>query len=156
MRKDDDVRLRHMLDAAREALGFVRGRNRVDLNSDRQLVLALVKAIEIIGEAAFRTSENSRAQFPEIRWRTLSACVIASSTPISTSTWMFSGRRCRMTWRPSSLASSRCWTRKGIDGPRKKQALKAFICLWSHDGITSCFVHRRLGDGDEVLKVFEV
>lgn len=33
MRKDDDVRLRHMLDAAREALGFVRGRNRVDLNS---------------------------------------------------------------------------------------------------------------------------
>lgn len=68
MRKDDDVRLRHMLDAAHEALGFVRGRNRVDLNSDRQLVLALVKAIEIIGEAAFRTSENARAQFPEIRW----------------------------------------------------------------------------------------
>ncbi|WHZ27266.1 MAG: hypothetical protein OJF51_002062 [Nitrospira sp.] len=68
MRKEDDVRLRHMLDAAREALGFVQGRNRVDLNSDRQLVLALVKAIEIIGEAAFRTSENSRAQFPEIRW----------------------------------------------------------------------------------------
>ena len=68
MRKEDDVRLRHMLDAAREALGFVQGRNRVDLNSDRQLVLALVKAIEIIGEAAFRTSENTRAQFPEIRW----------------------------------------------------------------------------------------
>ncbi|MFY4729636.1 DUF86 domain-containing protein [Nitrospira sp. BLG_2] len=68
MRKDDDVRLRHMLDAAREALGFVRGRNRVDLNSDRQLVLALVKTIEIIGEAAFRTSENTQAQFPEIRW----------------------------------------------------------------------------------------
>src|SRR6185312_13916871 len=68
MRKDDDVRLRHMLDAAREALGFVRGRNRVDLNSDRQLVLARVKAIEIIGEAAFRTSENARAQLPEIPW----------------------------------------------------------------------------------------
>jgi hypothetical protein len=33
----------HMLDAAREALGFVQGRNRADLNSDRQLVLALVK-----------------------------------------------------------------------------------------------------------------
>jgi hypothetical protein len=33
MRKDDDVRLWHMLDAAHEALGFVRGRNRVDLNS---------------------------------------------------------------------------------------------------------------------------
>lgn len=68
MRKEDEVRLRHMLDAAREALGFAQGRNRSDLNSDRQLVLALVKAIEIIGEAAFQTSENTRAQFPEIPW----------------------------------------------------------------------------------------
>jgi uncharacterized protein with HEPN domain len=68
MRKEDEVHLRHMLDAAREALGFVQGRNRADLSSDRQLVLALVKAIEIIGEAAFQTSENTRAQFPEIPW----------------------------------------------------------------------------------------
>lgn len=49
MRKDDDIRLRHMLDAAREAVEFVRGRTRTDLDRDRQLVLALVKAIEIIG-----------------------------------------------------------------------------------------------------------
>jgi len=68
MRKDDEVRLRHMLDAAREALGFVQGRHRADLNSDRQLVLALVKDIEIIGEAAFQTSENTRVQLPEIPW----------------------------------------------------------------------------------------
>ena len=68
MCKDDEVRLRHMLDAAREVLGFVQDRNRADLDSDRQLVLALVKAIEIIGEAAFQTSENTRAQFPEIPW----------------------------------------------------------------------------------------
>lgn len=35
MRKQDEIRLRHMLDAAREALGFVQGRNRADLNNDR-------------------------------------------------------------------------------------------------------------------------
>jgi uncharacterized protein with HEPN domain len=68
MRKEDEIRLRHMLDAAREALGFVQDRNRADLNSDRQLVLALVKVIEIIGEAAFQTSESTRAQVPEIPW----------------------------------------------------------------------------------------
>jgi uncharacterized protein with HEPN domain len=52
MRKDDRVRLQHMLDAAREAMGFVQGRARSDLDSDRMLVLSLVKAIEIVGEAA--------------------------------------------------------------------------------------------------------
>lgn len=52
MRKDDRIRLQHMLDAAREALSFAKGRQREDLDTDRLLVLALVKAIEIIGEAA--------------------------------------------------------------------------------------------------------
>ena len=101
MRKEDGVRLRHMLDAAREALGFVQGRNRVDLNSDRQLVLGLVKAIEIIGEAAFRTSENTRAQFSEIRWDDIVGMRHRLVHAYFESTWMFSGRRCRMTWHPS-------------------------------------------------------
>lgn len=115
MRKEDEVRLRHMLDAAREVLGFAKGRNRDDLNGDRQLVLALVKAIEIIGEAAFQTSENRGLKSQRFPGRILSACAIASFMPISTSTWMSSGRRCRVTWRPSFLASNRCWTQKGVD-----------------------------------------
>jgi uncharacterized protein with HEPN domain len=49
MQPDDVIRLRHILDAAREAIGFVRSRCREDLDRDRQLVWALVKAIEIIG-----------------------------------------------------------------------------------------------------------
>ena len=54
MNESDIIRLRHMLDAAREALSFVAGRNSEDLGRDRMLVLALVKEIEIIGEAASR------------------------------------------------------------------------------------------------------
>ena len=68
MRKDDAVRLRHMLDAAREAMGFVRGRTRADLDTDRQLVLSLVKEVEIIGEAAYQLSEETRASIPEMPW----------------------------------------------------------------------------------------
>ena len=68
MRKDDRIRLQHMLDAAREALSFAKGRQREDLDTDRLLVLALVKAIEIIGEAAHQTSESARASFPGIPW----------------------------------------------------------------------------------------
>ena len=68
MRKDDLVRLRHMLDAAREAIGFVQCKRREDLDRDRLLVLGLVKAVEIIGEAAYQTSEEMRRQVPEIPW----------------------------------------------------------------------------------------
>jgi uncharacterized protein with HEPN domain len=45
-----------MLDAAREALSFVRGKTRKHLDQDRLLVLALVKAIETVGEAACQVS----------------------------------------------------------------------------------------------------
>jgi uncharacterized protein with HEPN domain len=68
MRKDDAVRLRHMLDAAREAVGFARGQTRANLNDDRKLVLALVKDIEIIGEAAYQVSPSARNQLPSIPW----------------------------------------------------------------------------------------
>ncbi|MGH9630217.1 MAG: HepT-like ribonuclease domain-containing protein, partial [Bryobacteraceae bacterium] len=36
--------------------------------SDRQLALALIKEIEIIGEAASRISAETRAQRPDIPW----------------------------------------------------------------------------------------
>jgi len=68
MREDDAIRLRHMLDAARHAVRFVQGRTRSDLDHDRQLVFALVKAIEIIGEAAYRVSEGGRANAAELPW----------------------------------------------------------------------------------------
>ena len=45
---DDPTRIRHMLDAAREALRFTSGRTRADIHDDRMLALALSKEIEII------------------------------------------------------------------------------------------------------------
>ena len=68
MRSDDITRLRHMLDATREAIEFVQGKTRLDLNHDRKLVLALIKDIEIIGEAAYQVSPNERTQLPRIPW----------------------------------------------------------------------------------------
>lgn len=68
MRRHDEIRLRHMLDAAREAVSFARGRTRGDLDTDRQLVLSLVKDIEIVGEAATRVSEPARRRLPEMPW----------------------------------------------------------------------------------------
>ena len=68
MPKDDTIRLRHMLDAAREVVDFAKGRIRADLDCDRKLVLALVKDIEIIGEAACQVSLDVRIRSPGIPW----------------------------------------------------------------------------------------
>jgi uncharacterized protein with HEPN domain len=58
-------------DAAETAAGFVAGRTRADLDSDRMLLLALVQSISIIGEAASRLAEATRAASPEIPWRSV-------------------------------------------------------------------------------------
>jgi len=58
MQKNDAIRLRHMLDAARETEFFVQNKTRKNLDNDRKLVLALVKSIEIIGEAATKVTEK--------------------------------------------------------------------------------------------------
>ena len=68
MNESDIIRLRHMLDAAREALSFIVGRSPEDLSRDRMLLLALVKEIEIIGEAASRISDESRKSLTQIPW----------------------------------------------------------------------------------------
>jgi uncharacterized protein with HEPN domain len=66
--RDDHVRLRHMLDAAHEAVAFVQDETRESLDEDRKLLLALVKAIEIIGEAASKVSESCQATYSQIPW----------------------------------------------------------------------------------------
>ena len=68
MRKDDLIRLRHMLDAAGEALSFVKGKTRTELDTNRMLVLSLVKEIEIIGEAASKVSAETKSKNARIPW----------------------------------------------------------------------------------------
>ena len=68
MTRDDEIRLRHMIEAAREAVSFARSRVRADLEIDRQLALSLVKAIEIVGEAAAQIAESTRTELADIPW----------------------------------------------------------------------------------------
>jgi len=71
MFEDDNVRIRHILDAAREAIVFSQGRSRADLNSDRQLNLSLVRLLEIIGEAARGISTEFRQAHPDLPWKSM-------------------------------------------------------------------------------------
>ena len=68
MRPDDLVRLRYMLDHSIEAIDHTEGRQRHDLDKDRILELALVRLLEIIGEAANRLSAACLSSHPTIPW----------------------------------------------------------------------------------------
>jgi uncharacterized protein with HEPN domain len=68
MRKDDLIRIRHMVEAAQEAMSFIKDRKRSDLDTNRMLVLSLVKSREIMGEAASKVTQESRDSHPEIPW----------------------------------------------------------------------------------------
>jgi uncharacterized protein with HEPN domain len=68
MRPDDEVRIRHLIDAASTAAEFVEDRDRADLDTDEMLRLALTKLVEIVGEAAKQVSPSGRAEFPDVPW----------------------------------------------------------------------------------------
>ncbi len=69
--REDRVRLQHMLDAARQAIAFVQGRRRNDLDTDLQLTLALTRLVEIVGEAAKNASDEERQRHSEVPWRAI-------------------------------------------------------------------------------------
>jgi uncharacterized protein with HEPN domain len=68
MPPDDQVRLRHMLDAARTAARYAHQHQRADLDIDELAAHGLVRLIEIIGEAAARVSPGGRAALPDLPW----------------------------------------------------------------------------------------
>jgi uncharacterized protein with HEPN domain len=54
MRDDDRIRILHMIDAAQTVEQFIDGKRRDDLDTDRLLLFAVLRAIEVIGEARAR------------------------------------------------------------------------------------------------------
>ena len=73
MSDSDQLRIRHMLDAAKEVVSFTKGRERSDLVNDRMLFLSLMSLYQIIGEAASHVSDELRREHPAIEWREASS-----------------------------------------------------------------------------------
>ena len=69
MRREDRVRILDMIEEAENASSFIVGRGRDHLDQDRMLFHALVRAIEIIGEAASKVSPEACAATPQVPWR---------------------------------------------------------------------------------------
>ncbi|MFH1197633.1 MAG: HepT-like ribonuclease domain-containing protein [bacterium] len=58
-----------MIDAAEEALSFVKGINKEIFSFRRELILSVIKDIEIIGEAASKISDQTKSNFTKIPWK---------------------------------------------------------------------------------------
>lgn len=72
-RRNPAARLRHMLDHAREAVQMLGTGTEQDLAQNRLLELALVRLVEIVGEAASQVPAEFREAHPQIPWREASS-----------------------------------------------------------------------------------
>ncbi len=66
---DDTSRLKHMLDAALEAQTFMKDITLESLREDRKTTQAVIRSIEVIGEAAVNVSKDFKEMHPEIPWK---------------------------------------------------------------------------------------
>lgn len=66
--KDERVRVLHMLDAARKVREFMQGKTRADLDTNEMLALAIVRLLEIIGEAAKHVPQDIKDATPQLPW----------------------------------------------------------------------------------------
>lgn len=51
-----------MLDHAKEAVDLIAGKNKEELQQDRVLELALIRLVEIVGEASVKVSSGTQAK----------------------------------------------------------------------------------------------
>ena len=68
MQRDDSAFLLDMLLAARDAVRFASEVTQRQFEESRLRQNAIIKAVEIVGEAASRVSEQTRKAHPEIPW----------------------------------------------------------------------------------------
>ncbi len=66
--REDEIRLRHAVDAAREAISLTVGKTIQDFETERLLQLALIRELEVIGEAISHVSPECREMYASVPW----------------------------------------------------------------------------------------
>lgn len=67
----DRGRLEHILEMTDHIADFMQGRQTADLATDKLLLYAVVHAITIIGEAAYKLTPDFKATHPQVPWKAI-------------------------------------------------------------------------------------
>ena len=71
MLRDDDILIKHILEAAEKSVDFLSKHTIEEFKVDEKLSLATIRLLEIVGEAANQVSEKYMKDHPEIPWRNM-------------------------------------------------------------------------------------
>jgi len=69
MHREDKVFLAHIRDACLEAIEIMGGTSLDEMRSDKMQRYALLKLLEVIGEASMNVSPELKLEHPEIPWK---------------------------------------------------------------------------------------
>ena len=110
--REDRIRLTHMVESARRALRIASGLTAASLAADEVRLLAVVKSIEIIGEASTKVSEATQERLPAIDWLGVRQM------------------RNRLIHGYDSIDPARVWDALSIDVPPLIEALEQALTNW--------------------------
>jgi len=72
-KRDERALLQDILDYAHEAVDFCQGQTLATFTADRMRHLAVLRLIQLIGEASIRLNDETRQKFPAVPWPQLRA-----------------------------------------------------------------------------------
>jgi len=109
IRKDDIVFVEHILDSLNAIEDFSKNMERSELSSNRLKQSAIVREIEVIGEAVKNISEETKKKYKEIEWKKIA------------------GTRDKMIHHYFGVDLDIIWNIVKVDLPVLKKKLKAII-----------------------------
>ena len=69
--RDSLVYLQDMLHAVEKARSFTQGMDPADFANNEEKIFAVIRALEILGEAAKHVPESIQKEYPGVPWRTI-------------------------------------------------------------------------------------
>ena len=69
MNKEDSIFIEHIIQNIEDINSFIKGISKDELGKNKEKLNAVVRSIEVIGEAAKNISESLKAKYSDIPWK---------------------------------------------------------------------------------------